>query len=414
MRTKHKPRGRHPQQRLTAVSVRNTRRPGRYADGNGLYLVVDPSGAKRWIWRGRIQGKRCDLGLGGVQIVSLAEARDQAVSYRRQARDGTNPRVERARALRVVPTFKAAAIHVHAEHKKTFKNPKHAAQWLQSLENDVFPILGPRLVDTIDTGDVLTVLTPIWTEKPETARRLKQRMQLIFDWAKASGHRDGKDNPIDGLKEVLPKHKGDKQHHAALRYQDVPSFVTTLQAIPDMQDAVRLGLEFLILTATRTNEVQCAVWSEINLETKTWTIPGARTKSGREHRVPLSDRAVAILERAQALDGAYVFPGTKAGRPLSNMTFLKAVRRLTHDDEKPDDEQRDVTTHGFRSSFRDWCEERTNVSRTVSEAALAHVVEDKTEAAYRRGDLFDKRRTLMATWAAFVTSTPADVVTISA
>jgi integrase len=406
MRTRFKPHGRHPYQRLSAVSLRRSRTPGRHADGNGLYLVVDPSGAQRWIWRGVIQGKRSDLGLGSVSFVSLSDAREKAVSYRRLAREGGNPKIERAHTRRIVPTFKAAAIEVYTEHRKTFKNAKHAAWWLQSLVNDVFPIIGERRIDTIDAGDVLKVLTPVWTVKPETARRLKQRMKLVFDWAKASGFCAG-DNPTEGLTKVLPKHKGDKQHHPALPYQAVPSFVTTLQTVPDMQDAVRLGLEFLILTATRTNEVQRAIWSEVNLETKTWTIPGERMKSGRDHRVPLSDRAVAILEQVRGVHprSPYLFPGSKPEKPLSNMTFLKAARRLT---------TAPLTTHGFRSSFRDWCEERTNTPRTVSEAALAHVVKDKTEAAYRRTDLFDRRRDLMTLWAQFVTSTPADIIAIRA
>src|SRR5262245_35716179 len=189
MRNKHKPHGRHPQQRLSALSVRSKRKPGRYADGNGLYLVVDPSGARRWVWRGVIARKRCDLGLGGVDIVPLAEARLEALQCRRVARGGGNPKVDRAEARRTVPTFKEAAVQVHAEHSATFRNEKHVADWLSSLERDVFPILGSRPVNTIDTGDVLRILTPVWTKKPETARRIKQRIKLVFDWAKASGFR---------------------------------------------------------------------------------------------------------------------------------------------------------------------------------------------------------------------------------
>ena len=404
MRNKYKPHGRHPAQRLSALSLRSKHRPGRYADGNGLYLVVDPSGAKRWIWRGVIRGKRSDLGLGSVTLVSLADARQAALTCRRTARTGGNPKVDRQRATSTVPTFKQAATLVHADHGKTFKNAKHAAQWLQSLANDVFPVIGHLPVDTIESGDVLKVLSPIWMVKPETARRLKQRMKLVFDWAKVKNYRrDGQDNPTEGQTRVLPKHKDGKQHHDALPYAAVPTFVKTLQTVDDMQDAVRLGLEFLILTATRTNEVQRATWSEINLTEKMWTIPGVRMKSGREHRVPLSDRAVTLLERAQGLGDVFIFPGSKPGKPLSNMTFLKAARRLT---------TTPLTTHGFRSSFRDWCEERTNTPRAVSEAALAHVVKDQTEAAYLRTDLFDKRRDLMAQWSRFATSTPATVTAI--
>ena len=406
MRRRSKPRGPHPVQRLTATSVRHQRAPGRYADGNGLYLVVDPSGAKRWAWRGVIQRKSSELGLGSVALVSLADARAQAIVCKRTARAGGNPLLDRRREQRVVPTFKAAATLVHAEHRKTFRNAKHAAQWLASLDNDVFPVIGDRPIHTIESGDILKVLTPIWMVKPETARRVKQRIKVVFDWAKASGYRGG-DNPTDGLSKVLPKHKGDKQHHAALPYRAVPAFVTALRAMPDMDDAVRDGLELLILTATRTNEVQLAMWPEIDLETATWTIPGDRMKSGREHRVPLSARAVAILEqaRARATGSPFVFPGIKPGKPLSNMTFLKAARRLT---TVP------LTTHGFRSSFRDWSAERTNVPTIVCEAALAHVVKDKTEAAYRRTDLFDRRRELMDLWSRFATGTPADIVPLRA
>ncbi len=404
MRNRTKPHGRHPSNRLTALRVRAIRAPGRYADGNGLYLVVDPSLARRWIWRGVVHGKRSDLGLGGVQLVSLAAAREKALSYRRLARDGGNPKVMRAKAKQIIPTFKAAAIDVHAEHRKTFRNPKHAAQWLQSLENDVFPAIGTHRIDGITSADVLAVLTPIWTVKPETARRLNQRMKVVFDWAKAKGYRtDG--NPTDGVTKVLPKHKGDKQHHAALPYALVPQFVTDLHAIDDMQPAVRLGLEFLILTAARTNEVRLARWSEIDRDAQTWTIPADRMKSSREHRVPLAPRTVEILEQLHSVTGGtgWMFPGTKPDQPLSNMTFLKAARRIT---------STPLTTHGFRSSFRDWSEERTHFSRAVCESALAHVVKDKTEAAYRRTDLFDRRRELMDLWASFATSTPAAVVSI--
>ena len=290
MRKGRKPRGRHPHHRLTTVGVNAKRAPGRYADGHGLYLVVDPSGAKRWIWRGVIHGKRSDLGLGGAQLVPLADARDAALQCRRVARSGGNPLTERRRDRRQVPTFKQAAITVHAEHRKTFKNDKHAAQWLASLQTDVFPTLGERPVNVIEPGDVLTALTRVWTVKPETARRLKQRMKLVFDWAKASGFRSG-DNPTDGVTKVLPKHRNGKKHHAALPYQHVPTFVMGLRAAPETQASTRLGLELLILTATRTNEVQLATWPEFDLDAAPWTIPGTRMKAGDEHRIPLSASA---------------------------------------------------------------------------------------------------------------------------
>ena len=305
-----KPLGRHPHHRLTAVSLSAKKAPGRYADGNGLYLVVDPSGAKRWIWRGVVRGKRCELGLGSVRVVSLSAAREEAVQCRRKARHGGDLLADRRQHRRVVPTFRDAAKQVHADHSETFKNPKHAAQWLSSLEADVFPIIGSRPVNTLSSGDVLRVLTPIWTVKPETARRLKQRMRLVFEWAKASEFYSG-DNPTDGITKVLPKHKGDKQHHAALPFADVPVFLAALREDPRTSAGIKLAFELLILTATRTNEVQLATWPEIDLDARMWTIPAKRMKSGREHRVPLSPRAMEILTRARALTTGqgFVFPG---------------------------------------------------------------------------------------------------------
>jgi integrase len=407
-RPRHKPRGRHPQHRLSAVAIRHTHQPGRYADGNGLYLVVDPSGAKRWSWRGIIQGKRCELGLGSVQIVSLAAARDAAITIKRTAHAGDNPLIARRRAQRTVPTFAAAARAVHAEHSPHFKNLKHRAQWITTLETYAFPLIGDRPVNTIttDSGDVLAVLSPIWTETPETARRVKQRLKLVFDWCKAKGYCLG-NNPTEGVIKALPKLKADKAHHAALPYRDVPAFVSALQTLADLRPAVRGGLELLILTATRTNELREARWTEVDLRARTWTIPAARMKADRAHTVPLSDRAIAILEqaRARADPSPWIFPGDKPGKPLSNMTLLKAARRVT---------TTPLTVHGFRSSFRDWSAERTNIPRDVCEAALAHTVRDKTEAAYKRTTLFDKRRELMDLWAQFVTSTPATVIAIRA
>jgi len=404
-----RPRGRHPDKRLTVVRVRTLKTPGRYADGNGLYLVIDPSGAKRWIWRGKIQGKRCDAGLGSVKSVALIDARDQAAQFRREARAGKDPLGDRRRARHreenPVPTFKAAARAVHKDHSKTFRNAKHRAQWLASLEQYAFPLLGERRVDSIEASDVLKVLAPIWTTTPETARRVKQRIKVVFDWTKASGFRSG-DNPTDGLTKVLPKHRGEKKHHAALPYAAVPAFILELRTT-DASPSIRLAFELLILTATRTSEVRDATWAEVDLEAKVWTIPGARMKAGREHRVPLSERACELFQQARvyAAGSRYVFPGRTDERPLSNMVFLMLLRRMERDD---------ITVHGFRSSFRDWAAEKTNVPRAVCEAALAHAVQDKTEAAYFRSDLFEQRRSLMDTWAKFATAKPADVVSIRA
>jgi integrase len=401
-----KPRGRHPERRLTPVQIRAIKTAGRHADGNGLYLVVDPSGAKRWVQRIVIAGKRCDLGLGSVSLVGLAEAREEARLLRARARRGEDVRAERRREKQPAPTFREAARRVHEQHGAAFRNEKHRAQWLASLKADVFPVFGDRRVDAVDTADVLKALSPIWTTKPETARRLRQRIKVVLDWAKASGFRSG-DNPVDGLRTVLPKQESEKKHHAALPYQRVPKFIAAIRT-SDASESARLAFEFLILTAARTSEVLRATWGEFDLEGKTWTIPADRMKAKREHRVPLAPRAVEILERAKQLGdgagGSFVFPG-RGKASLSNMVFLMALRRM---------ERQDITAHGFRSSFRDWASERTNTPSAVCEAALAHTVRDKTEAAYNRTDLFERRRKLMSAWAAFATAKPADVVALRA
>lgn len=399
-----KPRGRHPHQRLTARGVA-TRGPGRHADGNGLYLFVDPSGARRWVVRTVINGKRSDIGLGSAQLVPLADARVEAARLRRMARSGGDPLAERRRERRKRLTFKEAAKLVHESHAATFKNDKHKAQWLSSLDAYIFPAFGTRPLDAIDSADVLKALTPIWNTKPETAQRVKQRVKVVFDWAKASGYRTG-DNPVEGLTRVLPKARKTAAHHPALPYADVPAFLESLRGL-EAGRATKLAFEFLILTAARTSEVIGARWEEINREAKTWTVPADRIKAGREHRVPLSGRCLEILDAAAELadGGPYVFPGRSPKAPLSNMVFLMLLRRL---------ERTDITAHGFRSSFRDWAAERSNAPSAVVEAALAHVVRNKTEAAYFRSDLFERRRKLMDAWERFVRTVPGGVVQMGA
>ena len=299
----YKPRGKHPHQRLTAVHVRALKKSGRYADGHGLYLFVEPSGAKRWIWRGVVRGKRCDLGVGPVALVSLADARAEAIRLKTIAWKGGDPRADRRREREGTVTFRKAAEQVHASHSATFRNEKHKTQWLASLEADVFPVFGDRPIETIESADVLKALTPIWTTKPETARRLKQRIKVVLDWAKASGHRSG-ENPVDGVARVLPRHKSQQAHHAALPYAEVPAFIQTLRAT-DASESTKLAFEVLILTAARTSEVLGARWDEIDLDSKVWTIPAVRIKAGREHRVPLSARCVELIKRAQAIPQQY-------------------------------------------------------------------------------------------------------------
>jgi integrase len=388
-----KQRGRHPDRALTAVMVRQLKGPGRYADGDGLYLIIDPSGARRWLLRIVVHGRRRDIGLGGAQLVSLAEAREKAAAYRKVARDGGDPLAERRQAQALaVPTFAEAAERVHAEHKASWKNPKHAQQWINTLRQYACPIIGSRPVDQVGTPDVLNVLTPIWLTKPETARRVRQRIKTVLDWAKAAGHRSG-ENPVDGVARELPKQTSRPVHHAALPYAQVPEFLQRLRA-SDNGELVKLAFEFLILTATRTGEVCNATWPEVDLDAAVWTIPANRMKAKRPHRVPLSPRCVEILQRAKDLGASspYVFPGRTGRQGLSNMAFLMILRRM----------ELDITAHGFRSSFRDWAAEATSFPREVAEMALAHAVENRVEAAYRRGDLFEKRRELMNEWTRFL------------
>jgi integrase len=322
------------------------------------------------------------MGLGGLSLVTLAEAREKALTYRKLAREGGDPFAERRKTRAVVPTFAEAAEKVHAEHKASWKNPKHAAQWLTTLKTYAIPVIGERRVDQIGTPDILKVLSPIWLTKPETARRVRQRVGTVLDWAKAAGFQTG-DNPVVGVAKGLPKQTDRDEHHAALPYEEVPAFVQSLRA-SDNGEVVRLAFEFLILTASRTSEVLGAKWSEVDLQQRIWTVPASRMKAGRTHRVPLVERTLEILKRAKEIGGRsdYVFPSRAEAKPLSNMAFLMTLRRM----------KLDITAHGFRSSFRDWAAEQTNFPREVCEAALAHAVENKVEAAYRRGDLFEKRR----------------------
>lgn len=384
--------GKHPDKALTAVQVKQIKTPGRYADGNGLYLVVDPSGAKRWLLRIVIGGKRRDIGLGGTSLVTLAEARERALSMRKIARSGGDPLADRRKAAKVVPTFKKAAISVHGEHKASWSNGKHQQQWINTLEQYVYPIFGDRRVDQIDTPDVLKVLGPIWLTKPETARRVRQRIGTVMSWAKAAGHRAG-DNPVDGVAKGLPKQASKDEHHAAMPYMDVPGFLKRMYQTGSHESA-KLALEFLILTAARTSEVLNLEWNEIDLEDALWTVPAARMKAKRTHRVPLSPRALELLLQAKLLSGesVYAFPGRSLKAPLSNMTLLTILRRM----------ELNVTTHGFRSSFRDWAAETTNFPRELAEMALAHTIENKVEAAYRRGDLLEKRSEMMLAWSQFI------------
>jgi integrase len=385
--------GRHPEKALSAKTVQNAK-PGRYTDGNGLYLVVDPTGAKRWLLRIVIRGKRRDLGLGSASLVPLAEAREKALAYRKVARQGGDPVFEQRKRNAVIPTFAEAAELVHDGRKATYRNAKHAAQWIKTLQTYAFPFIGGLAVDVVGTPDILRVLFPIWTSKEETARRVAQRMETVFDWAKAAGHRTS-ENPVEGAKQGLQKQKARKKHHAAMPFKDVPVFVASLRATGGFA-ASHVPLEFLILTAARTNEVLGAQWPEVDLNNATWTIPAGRMKAEREHRVPLVERTIGLLHEARKLSplSEFIFVGKDINRPLSNMTLLEVLKRA----------KLPYTTHGFRSSFRDWAGETTSHPADVCEMALAHTIKDKTEAAYRRGDMFERRRLLMSDWAAYVST----------
>ncbi|MDB5540552.1 MAG: xerC [Devosia sp.] len=385
---------RHPQNALSAMRVQQLKTAGRYTDGNGLYLVVDPSGAKRWLLRTVVMGRRRDIGLGGLSLVSLAEARALATEYRKIAREGGDPLSVRRSQRVVVPTFSEAAEAAHGALKEGFRNAKHADQWINTIKQYAYPQIGSRRIDDIGTPDILKVLAPLWLKKSETARRLKQRMHKVFEHAKASGLRSG-ENPVAGVDSGLPKQMAIQEHHAALPFAELPDFLVKLRSEGEHTSS-RLALELLILTATRTSEVLLTRWEEFDIESAIWTIPPERMKVKRVHRVPLTARCLEILAAAKKLaaGSGFVFPGMKVERPLSNMVFLKLLERM----------KVDVTAHGFRSTFSDWAAERTQYSREVVEMALAHTIKSKVEAAYRRGDLLDKRRPLMADWSKFCLS----------
>lgn len=399
-----KAKGKHQSNRLTTQSIKKLTEPKRYADGGGLYLLVDQSGNKRWLLRIKIDGKRCDMGLGGWPLVSLAKARNKAAKIRLDVNEGINPIAERRKQRISVPSFESAARSVHKANRDTWKNKKHAAQWLATLEQYAFPVCGQTPVDQIDTSHIMAILNPIWLKKAETARRVRQRLSAVMDWAKAKGYRTA-ENPVTGITRALPKQTTKQAHHKAVRYQDLPTVVRQIRE-SNSSVTVRLALEFLVLTATRTSEVLLAQWNEIDWNNQCWTIPAERMKAGRAHTVPLSPAAMRILQnaRVQSPDVGLIFQGRRHGKPLSQDALRMALRHMG----------RTETPHGFRSTFRDWSAEKTNMPREVCEAALAHVNPNKTEAAYLRTTVFDKRKRLMEDWARFVESARADVVQLTA
>lgn len=384
---------RRPEKALTVLAVKTAKDPGRYSDGNGLHLLVKASGARSWVQRIVIRGKRCDLGLGSADLVTLAEARGIAHENRKLAREGGDPLQAKREAMAVL-SFEQAARKVHELHKPTWKNDKHAAQFIATLETYAFPKLGKLRVADITTADVLGVLTPIWTSKAETARRVRQRIGTVMTWAIAQGWRQ--DNPAQNITQALPKVSKAPEHRKALGYDDVAGCIAAVMA-SKAGLATKLALEFLVLTAGRSGEIREATWPEISMEKKIWVIPAERMKMKRPHRVPLSSRAIAILETARGLDdgSGLVFPGTRPGRPLSDMTLSKLVKELGFA----------ADIHGFRTSFRTWAQEKSSFPREVAEAALAHLTGDAVERAYARSDLFEKRREMMDAWAEYLVNT---------
>ena len=388
------------QGKLTALGVARLKTPGMYGDGGGLWLQVSGKGAKSWIFRFALGGRTRAMGLGSAGTFSLAEARDKALSCRKLCYEGIDPiearreqrqeaALESARAM----SFRQCAAAYIESHKAGWRNEKHGAQWLATLEAYVHPVFGDLSVQAIDTGLVVRAIEPIWTTKPETAVRVRGRIESILDWAKARGFRTG-ENPArwrGHLQNLLPQKSKIQRvvHHPALPFVEVPAFVRRVAEQPGI--AARL-LTFTILTAARTGEAIGARWLELDLNAGLWTVPGERMKGGAEHRVPLSKPALAVLAQMRGLDETFVFPGGRRGKPLSNMAMLVLLRRM---------DRSDLTVHGFRSSFRDWASETTDFPREVVEMALAHAIENKVEAAYRRGDLFAKRRELMDAWAKY-------------
>jgi integrase len=371
---------------------------GRHGDGNGLYLVVDPSGARRWIVRVVVKGQknkkggplRTDFGLGSADLVPLNQARERALEYRRMAKQGLNPRFN---ARQEVPTFEEVAQQVHIDRMPTWKNAKHGAQWINTLRDYAFPKIGRMPVDSIGQPEVLMCLSPIWTEKHETARRLAQRIKIVLDVARSKGFRSG-ENPVTAIKDaqVLPKVRVKPKHHEAMRWQDVPEFFADLETKNAMSAK---ALMFTCLTGARTGEVLGLRWAELDLENRLWVCPAERMKTGEDHRVPLTGEMLAIIEPLKAMGSEFVFEGQKRHQPLSNMSMLMLLRRM---------KVQGVTVHGFRSTFRDWAAEVANAPREVAEKSLAHTVGSDVERAYARSDLLEKRRSLMNDWSKFVTS----------
>lgn len=399
--------------RLTAMQVQKLSKPGYHADGAGLHLCVKASGGKSWIFRYRFGSKEREMGLGPLHTVSLAEAREKALAQRKLLLEGVDPlaakqasELQRKLAEASVITFDTAATSYIASHRAGWKNEKHAEQWANTLATYASPVFGSLPVADITTALVLRVLQPIWTTKTETASRVRGRVEKILDWCKTQGYRTG-DNPAawrGHLENLLsaPQKTKKVEHHPALPWREIGAFMQELRTMPGV---AALATEFIILTNCRTSEAIEARWSEIDMEEKRWTIPAARMKAAKEHTIPLSDAALAVLQRAKAesKEIEFIFPGGKKDTPLSNMACLALLKRMGRSD---------LTVHGFRSSFRDWAGESTAHPREVIEHAMSHQLKDKAEAAYQRGSLLERRRVLMADWAQYCAQPAAPGVVV--
>ena len=384
-----KPKGRHPQKALSPAFIRSAP-SGRHADGNGLYLFVQPSGTRSWIQRLLIRGRRRELGLGSVALVSLAEAREKALANRKLARTGGDPLAEKRRA-EGIPTFAEAAMRVLEQKQGGWRNPRHSREWQSSLRRFAFPRIGKMPVSEVTSADLLEILTPLWHRKVDTAKRVRQRLRAVLEWAVAMEFRI--DNPCDRIGPVLGPQKDVTEHMQALPHREVAAVIRRVRVSTALPTA-KLALEFLVLTAARWGEVRWAEWEEIDRDGRVWTVPARRAKTNRRHRVPLCGRALKILDAAQALDegaGPLVFTHG-GGKPLHDSAVRRLLRQLGIA----------AVPHGFRSTFRDWAAEETDHPREVIEAALAHVVRNRVEAAYARSDLFERRRTLMVAWACYL------------
>jgi integrase len=383
---------------------------GMHADGNGLYLAVGESGSRSWILRTVVRGRRSEIGLGSLATTPLSKARDEAADLRRQARKGVDILAERRQKKLAeqretsIPTFESAAREFHETLKPTFSSETHAYNWLQSLETYVFPIFGKKLVDKIESADIIQAIGPMWNDVPDTAGRTLRRVKKIFDYCTAQGHRTltvngitiTLPNPCDTIRAALPRRNITSKHHEALDYKDLPEFISKLR-VSNSALSVKLAFEFLILTCARTSEVREADWTEFDFNEDVWTVPSERMKMKVEHKVPLVDRAVEILNLAKEFnDSEIVFPGRYAGHPLSNMSFLMALRRMGYEG---------LTAHGFRATFKTWAEETTKFDSLVIEACMAHAVKG-IERHYLRTTFFDQRKRLMEAWARFAIDSP--------